>query len=783
MKRREGHAATGRGAPAPGAIGRALARLEDARLLRGQGVYVDDVRSPRALHAVILRSYMAHAVVRAIGTDAALARPGVRAVFTAREVADALGGPVPVIPMRQDVLPRLACFEQPVIATGRVRYVGEPVALVVADTQARAEDALEAIELDLEPLPAVADRAAARRGDVLLFPEAGTNCALTLAGVKGEADAAFGNAPYRRRERFSVHRHTAVPLETRGLLAEWDAGRGRLLVHGAGKVPFHNRRVLAAQLGLPVESVELVECDIGGAFGVRGEYYPEDFLVPFAAHRLGAAVRWVEDRREHLIAANHARDVECELEIACDREGRIVAVRGHAHADVGAYLRTNGVTPSRNLAQVAPGPYRIPHLRLEVSLHLTNKTPVGTYRAPGRFETDYFRERLFDIAAADLGIDRVEFRRRNLVSREEIPYPLPTIEPYGGRAETDSGDYRSTLERCLAEFDWRGRTHLDGAFEGGRYHGIAIGCYIEGGAAGPAESARIVIEPDGAYSVYVGSSAVGQGLETVLAQVAADALGVPLASIRGVFHGSTAGVTDGHGSYGSRSTVMGGSAILAAAAALARRVREAAAERFGCTPEEVEWSGGREARGPRGRSATIAELATRRLEAEARFASAKRTYSYGAHAAHVAVDPETGHVEVIDYVAVEDVGRIVNPATLHGQTVGAIVQGLGGVLLEDLRYDEEAQLLSGTLAEYLLPGAADFARIRAFALEEHRSPHNPLGAKGAGEGGIIPVGGVIANAVAAALRSTGAVPRELPLSPPRLWRLIRDARAAGERAP
>jgi carbon-monoxide dehydrogenase large subunit len=757
-------------------IGRPVERIEDLRLLRGQGVYVDDLTRAGVLHAAILRSPVAHGLIRSIDVAKALARPGVHAVLTAKDIAAALNGPVPTIPLRQESLPQLEPFEQPVIADRKVRYVGEPLAVVVADDAALAEDALEAIEFDIEPLPVVADRAAAARNESLLFEGAGTNCALTLNAARGDADAAFAAAPYTRRERLRVHRHTAVPMETRGLLAEWDATRGKLTLSGACKVPYPNRRILAARLGLDVDSVELVECDVGGSFGVRGEFYPEDFLIPFAARRLCRPVKWVEDRREHLIATNHARDAECDIEIACDRDGHVLALRGHARTDVGAYLRTNGVTPSRNLAQVLPGPYRVPHVHLEVSLMLTNKTPVGTYRGPGRFETDFFRERIFDMAAADLGIDRVEFRRRNLVSESEIPYVLPTVQPYNSGTSTDSGNYQVTLERCLQEFDWAGKAHLNGTLVGERYHGLAIGCYIEGGASPPKESARLVLETDGTVSVHVGSSAVGQGLETVLTQIAADALGMPMASIRGVSHGSTTGVKEGYGSYSSRSTVMGGSAILNTATVLLARIREAAAARFGCAPEEIEIIAGREVRGPLGKSVTLAELVTVPLTAEGSFSSGNRTYSYGAHAAHVAVNPRTGHVALVDYVAVEDVGRIINPHTLHGQALGAIVQGLGGVFLEHLQYSEEGQLLTGSLADYLLPTASDFPNIRVIALELYPSPHNPLGAKGAGEGGIISVGGVIANAVGAALRSLGVQPRELPLSPPRIWKLIQDAR-------
>jgi carbon-monoxide dehydrogenase large subunit len=530
-----------------------------------------------------------------------------------------------------------------------------------------------------------------------------------------------------------------------------------------------NRRVLAAHFGLPESSIRMVENDVGGGFGARGEFYPEDFLIPFAARLTGRPVKWVEDRREHLLATNHARNAACELEIACDRNGTILGLRGHAWTDQGAYIRTNGPTAARNIAQVLTGPYRIPHVRMDVSLAMTNKTPVGTYRGPGRFEADFFRERLFDIAANELGIDPVEFRRRNLVPEGDIPYRLPTVEPLNIASETDSGDYRSTLERCLEEIDWTSKAALRGKLIDGRYHGAAVGCYIEGGASGPKEGARLVLEADGKVSVYVGSSSIGQGLETVCAQIADDALELPLNDINGVFHGSTDHVAEGYGAYSSRSVVMGGNAIVAAAEKLLNSIRSAAAQKFDCAAKDVQIDSGM-ALSPSRHSLSFAAFAG--MEADASFASNKRTYSYGAHAAHVAVDHKTGHVEVLDYVAVEDVGRIINPLTLHGQAVGAIVQGLGGAFLEDFIYDEDGQLLTGSFADYLLPSASDFPTIRAVALEERPSPTNPLGAKGAGEGGIIPVAGVIANAVAAALALLEVSPRELPLSPPRVWALI-----------
>ncbi|MGH6672482.1 MAG: xanthine dehydrogenase family protein molybdopterin-binding subunit [Xanthobacteraceae bacterium] len=748
-------------------VGSPVERLEDFRFLTGRGQYVDDLVSERMLHAAILRSSVAHGRIRSINTETALARPGVHAVITAADI-----GKVPTIPLRHDPTPAIRRYEQPVIANGKVRYVGEPLAVVVAETPALAEDAQDAIDVVIEPLPPVADRDGARKEEVILFESVGTNLPDTITAVRGDADAAFNTAPYRRCEHFSVQRHAAVPMEPRGLLAEWDDGQQRMTVKGVCKVPFTNRRALAQMMGLPETSVRMVEYDVGGGFGARGEFYPEDFLIPFAARHMRRPIKWTEDRRENLTALNHARDMECDLEIACERDGTIRALRCQAFADLGAYVRTNGATAARNISQVMAGPYRIPHVRVDVTLVVTNKTPVGTYRGPGRFESDFCRERLFDMAAADLNIDRVEFRRRNLIRETDMPYRLPTVQVLDIETECDSGDYQKTLDRCLDEFRWGERANRNGKLVDGRYHGIAVGCYLEGGGTGPRENVRLAIETGGSISLFVGSSSVGQGVETVFAQIAADALEMPMERINQVLHGSTDYVTEGYGSFSSRSIVMGGNAIVDAAAKLRARIREAAAVRLRCDAREITIDGGL-AIGPTGSTIELAEFAG--LSADGTFASKKRTYSYGAHAAYVAVDPKTGHVELIDYVAVEDVGRIVNPLTLHGQCVGAIVQGLGGAFLEHFIYDENGQLLTGSFADYLMPTASDFPVIRAIALEEKPSPLNPLGAKGAGEGGIIPVGGVVANAVAAALSSFGVKPRELPLSPPRVWQLIQDA--------
>ena len=748
-------------------IGSPIERLEDLRFLRGRGQFTDDLADEHMLHAVILRSSVAHGRIRSIDTSAARARPGVHAVITAADIGD-----VPTIPLRHDPLPESKQYTQPIIANGKVRYVGEPVAVVVADSVALAEDAIDAIVLDIEPLPAVVERDAARNGGVLLFENTGGNIAGTITATRGDVDAAFKTAPYVRREHFVVQRHGAVPMEPRGLVAAWDETKQRVTVSGVCKVPFTNRRALAKMMDLPEASVRMLEYDVGGGFGARGEFYPEDFLIPFAARVVGRPVKWTEDRRENLMSLSHARDMACDLEIACTRDGDILALRAHAYTDLGAYVRTNGATASRNVSQVMSGPYRIPHVRVDVTMVITNKTPAGTYRGPGRFESDFCRERLFDMAAADLGLDRVEFRRRNLIAEADMPYPLAKVHVLDIVSECDSGDYQMTLDRCLAEFDWAERAKLQGKLIDGRYHGIAVGCYLEGGGTGPRENVRLVVEADGKISVFVGSSSVGQGVETVFSQIAADALEVPMERINNVFHGSTDYVTEGYGSFSSRTIVMGGNAIFDAANKLRAQMREAAAKRLGCAANEITFDNEMVV-GPNRAALELKEFAG--LAADGTHASSKRTYSYGAHAAYVAVDPKTGQVELIDYVAVEDVGRIVNPLTLHGQCVGAVVQGLGGALLEHFIYDENGQFLTGSFADYLMPTASDFPSIRAVALEQKPSPLNPMGTKGAGEGGIIPVGGVVANAVAAALSTFGVQPRELPLTPPRVWQLIQDA--------
>ena len=464
---------------------------------------------------------------------------------------------------------------QPVIAADKVRFVGEPIAVVIANSRAEAEDALEAIDVEIEPLTAVADRQSALEGASFLFEKNATNLAIRYEARKGDPDRAFATADYIRRESFRSQRHAATPMETRGILAQWDAASQQLTVSGATKVTFANRAMLATMLQLPKHAIEMDETEIGGGFGVRGEFYPEDFLIPFAARKLGQPVKWIEDRREHFIASNHSRDIACDLEIACRRDGSIVGLRGTVHADMGAYIRTNGGVVPAKAGQFLHGPYRIPNIGVEVEIFVTNKTPIGTYRAPGRVEANFFRERLFEMAARDLGIEPLEFRRKNLISHAEMPYSIGRLVPYEGEAVLDSGDYHATLDRCLAEFGWNEKSRLSGRLINGRYEGTAVTCFVQSGGGGPKENARAVLERDGTVAIYVGSAALGQGIETAFAQIAADTLGLPLSRFR-VLHGSTRHVSEGSGTFHSRSIMFGGPAVLNAALALAERIKDLA---------------------------------------------------------------------------------------------------------------------------------------------------------------------------------------------------------------
>ncbi len=764
--------------------GQSIRRNEDERFLTGRGCFVGDFQLDSMLHAVIVRSTHAHARLVSIDKSRVIAHPGVKAFFTHADIADYPA----TIPVRLAPLEGVERFLQQPLASDRVRFVGEPIGVIVATSPYIAEDALDFVDAHYEPLAPVTDAHGALADASVLHAGPGTNVASRYTVAKGDVNAAFARADYVRRESFYSHRHTAVPMETRGLVAAFDTPANMLTVWGATKVPFFNRRALAKMLRLPETSIDMIELDVGGGFGVRGEFYPEDFLIPFAAMQLRQPVKWIEDRREHLLTTNHSREMECELEVAFSRDGTLLAMRGRILGDLGAYIRTAGAVGNAKAAQFLPGPYRLDHFECEVVSLLTNKTPVGTYRGPGRYEANFFRERLFDIAARELGIEPAALRLKNLITPEQMPYSIGRICPYEGDNEYDTGDYPSAFRQALAAIDYPQLARQSGQLIDGRYHGVGICTFVESSGAGPSEATRIVIKGSAHIEVYTGATSMGQGHETVFAQIAADALRVPMRAIK-VFHGSTTYVENGFGTYHSRAVVLGGSSIKVTADKLIAQLIALAAARSGRSADALEFSDAAVIDRVTGdavlRLDSVVEAARQgdaqaaaALTANGKFEVSKRTYTYGTHVAHVAVDAATGRIDVLNYVGNEDVGRAINPLLVDAQALGGIVQGLGGTLLEAFVYDASGQLLTGTLADYLLPSSCDFPRIHSITLEEAPSKLNPLGAKGAGEGATGSVGGAIANAVSAALASLGVSVTRLPLSPNNVVAMIRAARSA-----
>ena len=791
-------------------IGAPIRRSEDVRFLTGKATFIDDVKLPGMLYAAVLRSPHAHARIKSVDVSEALKLAGVVGVLT---FADLPAGVKP-IPLRMYQLDGLDRFLQYPLARGKVAYVGEPVALVAAVDRYVAEDGADLIEVEYEPLGVVPDVEAALRGDVIIHEEQGTNVAGGHDIKLGDVDGAFRDAEYTRKEVLRTHRHTGNPMETRGLVASWDAGRNELTVWGMTKVAHFNRAVLSSLMELPEHRIHFVEPDVGGGFGIRGEFYPEDYLVPYAAMKLGRPVKWIEDRREHLMAANHSREVHCELEIAVRKDGTLLGMRAHIHGDMGAHIRTHGGLVPASTAGVLPGPYRVPAYEAHIRCVMTNKMGVGTYRAPGRYESCYFRERMLDMVAEDLGMDPIDLRRKNLIQPEEIPYELGPTRPGIASTVFDSGDYPRALEHALERFGWDELQPLQGQKRDGRYHGIGIGWFVKNTGLGPSEGARVAITGPESVAVYLGIATLGQGHETIMSQICADALGVPMEWIT-VFHGHTDLMPWGGGTYSSRGTVMAGNAVHLTAQALKKRLLEVASRRLETDPGGLEFRDGgvyaagtpqpppaprhsRESGNPgvdvAGTDRPLLGLgdllemtrpgkapgdAAPGLEATEYFHNNLLTYTYGGHLVHVTVDPETGMVDILRYLVLEDVGRAVNPLLVHGQALGAAAQGIGGTLLEELAYNEDGQLLTTTLLDYPLPSATEIPPVESIITEYSPSPLNPLGVKGAGEGGIVACGAALANAVSHALSSLGIQIKELPLSPDRIRALVREAEGRG----
>jgi carbon-monoxide dehydrogenase large subunit len=758
--------------PAPEfGIGTSPLRKEDWPLVRGEGTFVADFKRPGMVHAFVVRSPMAHARIMSIDRSAVMAAPGVIDVITAADLPDG-GRPIPMRMFRDDHAVR---FLQRPLAGDVVRYSGEPVAVVIADTRYRAEDAAELLAVDYERLDVVLDPAdAVAAGAPLLHPEIGTNVAGHFVLERGSVEEAFAKADLVIEEEFRIQRHGAVPLETRGLLAEYDQDRETLTVWGAAKIPHVNRTMLARLLGWEDENrIRLVELHVGGGFGARGEFYPEDFLIPYAAMRIRRPVAWAEDREENLRATNHSREQVHHVKMAVRSDGTFLGLWDSLINNTGAYVRTHGMTVPALSAAILPGPYHWPAYRAEVRSVVTNKTPGGTYRSPGRFEINFVRERLVDMAARRLGIDPVEIRRQNLIPRESFPYSVGTT--YDGRPVIyDSGDYELLLDKALAGLDidamrrWRAATPA-----GDRRRGIGFGFFIEKAGIAEREYGRVELDASGEVFVYTGSVSVGQGVETVFAQVCASHLGMPYERIT-VIHGDTAVIPEGMGAFGSRAAMLGGAAVMLASDQLRTRILDRASDALEVSAADlVLTSEGVGVRGTPSRTMPFAELTAAdggRMKQEARFESDLMGYPYGIHIAAVEVDPGTGAIDINRFAVAYDIGRCINPVLVKGQIAGGLAQGIGGAILEEFSYDAAGQPLAASFMDYLLPTSEDVPSVEVLITEDAPSPLNPLGVKGAGEGGTAAVGAAIANAVSDAL---GCEVTQLPLNPQRVAELAK----------
>jgi carbon-monoxide dehydrogenase large subunit/6-hydroxypseudooxynicotine dehydrogenase subunit gamma len=788
-------------------IGTRLARHEDPRLLRGRGRFGDDISAPGQLWARIVRSPSAHGQVRKLDVTESARAPGITEVVTARDLPGKLVIPVRLATAGTD----LTDFLQPVLAADTVRYVGEPLAVVVGDDPYACEDAAELVEIEITDQPAVLDaRHRPENHETRDNHENHENIAAELTRGYGDTDAAFAAAAHVVRIELAIGRHSGVPLEPRCLLAVPDPDRGALDIFGMTKVPVWNRDLLADMLGIDETLIRVHAVDAGGGFGVRGEFYPEDFLIPWLAAKTGRPVKWAEDRAEHLMAVNHSRQQYHRISAAFDADGRILGLEDDIIQDNGAYCRTHGVAVPELTAAMLPGPYRVPAYRGRVRVVLTNKTPCGTYRAPGRFEGTAAREHLLDVAATQLGIDPIELRARNLLGPAEMPHERP-ISTLGTDLVLDTGDYPALLAAAVKEADrlgYRAQARARASTRastsastrastsaGARLRGFGLAMFVEKSGLGPQETADVTVSRSGAVHVYSGGTSVGQGIETVLAQITADALGVDPRAVR-VTAGDTAAQPFGAGSWASRSTVVGGSAVHQAALAVRERALQLAARVLEAAEEDLDLADGSvsvrgdpdpktvrlsladiaKAAGPASRYLKRGEPAG--LSARRRFEVSHMTYPYGAHAAVVEVDPGTGQVRVLRYLVAYEVGRAINPMLVEGQLRGGVAQGIGGALLEEFGYDEAGQPQATTFIEYRLPTAAEIPPVDVLLSQDAPSPGNPLGVMGAGEGGINAVGATVANAVRDALGLVGGI-GQLPLTPARVCAL---AQATGGNA-
>ena len=756
-------------------IGRPERRREDLRLTSGRGRFVDNVSLPGMAHLVLVRSPLAHATVLGVDTSSAAASPGVLTVLTAADL-----GPHAPLPVNPVPGAEVVAVPPPLLAEGRVRFVGEAVAAVVAETRAAAEDAAELIGIEYDPLPVVVRPDDALAGDVVLHDRAPDNIALRWRRTAGDAAAAFAAAAHVVEARLRMPRLAAVPIEPRGAVAVHDPETDLLTLWLSSQDPHRPLQQLSAVLDRPRERIRIVVRDVGGAFGSKGSLATEHAVAAIASMRLGRAVKWIEDRSENFLAAHQGRGFEAEAALAVAADGTFLALRARLTADLGAYLLPATPTVPTNAAMLVTGVYETPAVDVELVGVVTNTVPTGPYRGAGRPEGAYVAERLADLAARTLGMDPTEIRRRNFIPPEGFPYTTPLGFTY------DSGDYAAALDRACHAFSYDERRRSQERARGeGRLVGLGLSVFVERAGAGLSEFGAAEIEPDGGVVVRTGSTAHGQGHETTFAQIAADVFGVEPERVR-VEAGDTALVPEGVGSYASRSVTVGGSALLTVCLAVRDKATRVAARVLGSTADEVAWRDGVAAVGDRALSlARIAAAAADPanlpdgeppgLSERARFSLSGPVFPFGAYAVEIEIDPQTGVLTVDRVVAVDDAGRVVNPLLAEGQVIGSTVQGLGQAIFEEMIHDEEGQPLTGNLTLYGIPGAAELPPIHSQFMETP-SPLNPLGAKGLGESGSIAVPAALANAVADALEPLGITHLDPPYAPEKLWRAMCERR-------
>jgi aerobic carbon-monoxide dehydrogenase large subunit len=775
----------------PKLIGASVKRLEDPRLLTGQGSFVDDLQPQRLVHVALRRSDQAHALIRRIDVAAARRAPGVVAVVTGADLEPS------VAPLRAQSRMR-GYYATPIrpLALGKVRYVGEPLVAIVAENRYLAEDAAELVDIHYEALPAAADADAAAAGDApLIHEEAKSNVIVAREFARGDVELELAKAHARVGGRFRIRRKTPLAIENRACLAEYRAGR--LTLHSTTQVPGIVRDALVEALSLPGNRVRVVAPDVGGGFGGKASLYPEEILVGALARKLERPVKWTSDRLEDLLSTSQAFDEVIDAEIGLDTEGRIVALSADATGDVGAYSIypwTAGLEPVQ-VVSFLPGPYRVPVYRGRTRAVLTPKPPMGPYRGVGRPVSTFVMERLIDMAAARLALDPRELRLRNLVDGADFPYKTAVGIVW------DKSSFVECLTKACAAIDYDGsRRKQREARTAGRWVGVGIACYAELTGIGSrisaapgmpintgTETATIRIDSSGTVSAAFGISSHGQGLETTLAQVIAQELGVRVEDVQ-VVHGDSAAVAHGTGTYASRSAVLAGGAATLAARAVREKVAKAAAHLLDARPEEIETADGEIFVPHTNRKITFRELGRavhselnrlpkevrEDLEATRQYDPLFGTTSSAAHIAEVEIDLETCQVKVLRYVVAEDCGRVINPQIVDGQVHGGVVQGIGAALLEEIVHDERGQALTASLVDYLVPSAAEVPSIEVVHVATE-SVSTLGGYRGMGEGGTIGAPAAVANAIADALGPMGVELKELPVTPERLFRLITSA--------